>query len=232
MSDLEVDQPQLFDILRKANGRRPKRYKGRVPARKARFTPKVKKLKLSIRQPAAVQPTPSDTADQGQRDLHFVAQSSFHPRVFQGAPRSSLSSIGPNFNPSSSTSELVRANNHQVAMFQVNIPARGYHITPSQNPKRRTIFEEPLYTNDGDFPMVNRTSELVRKNLVAPMWSELSVEDDLARHGQQFPTHTEEAMEVVDSKKVEVRNDLKDDRDILLDDEHCEMDMNIDSTGR
>lgn len=79
--------------------------------------------------------------------------------------------------------------------------------------------------------MVNRTYELVRKNLVAPTWSELPFEDDLACHGQQLPTNTEETMEAVDSEMTELLND--DANDPLFDDmEHFDMDINVDSTGR
>ena len=112
---------------------------------------------------------------------------------------------------------------------------RGFHVTPSQNPKRRTIFEEPQYTDDGDFPMVNRTSELVRKNPAAPTWSELPREDDLARYDQQLPTHTEEPMEGVDSEVAEVAevlSYLNNDPDDLFDDIHFEVDMNVDGTGK
>lgn len=82
--------------------------------------------------------------------------------------------------------------------------------------------------------MVNRTYELVRKNLVAPTWSELPFEGDIACHGQQLPTNTEETMEAVDSEMTELLNDLKDDaNDPLFDDiEHFDMDMNVDGTGR
>ena len=80
--------------------------------------------------------------------------------------------------------------------------------------------------------MVTRTYELVRKNVVAPTWSELPFEDDLARHShQQLPTDTEETMEAVDSEMAEVVNDLKDDADDPIDEESA-MIMNVDSTRR
>jgi hypothetical protein len=237
MSDLEVDEPQLFDILKKAKGRRPKRFRGRVPTRKVQTTFKVKRLKLRIQRPAGVPPEPSNVANQKQQEYHFVqvpaGQTSYHPSVFQGASqRSSLNSVGSYLDPLSSTPESVQASNRQVSVFQVNIPERGYHITSSQNPKRRTIFEEPQYTDDGYYPMVNRTYELVRKNAVAPMWSRLQPEDDPARHGQQLPMNTGEAMEANEFEMAEVLDYLKDSPDDPFDDMHFEMDTNEDGTSK
>ena len=238
MSDLEVDVPKPFNALKKVKGKRPKKYKSRerVLTRKARSTSKVKRLKLCVQQPAGIPPILSNTANQEQQEHHFVpaTQASFPPSVFQGTPlRGSRIPIGPDFSVSSSASELMQANNRRVSMFQVNIPERGYHVAPSQNPKRRTIFEEPQYTDNGDFPMVNRTYELVRKNLVAPMWSELPLEDDLPRHDQQLPTHTEESMEADGCPEMaEALSYLKDDPDDLFGDAHLEMDMDVDSTGK
>jgi len=237
MSDLEVDEPQLFDISKKTKRKRSKGYKKKVPTKKAQTTSKAKMLKLCIQQPAGVPPIPSTIANQKQQEHHFVrvpaGQASFHPSVFQDAPHcSSLISIGPSLDLSSNASELVQPNNRQVLMFQVNIPERGYHITPSQNPKRRTIFEEPQYTDDSEYPMVNRTYELVRNNLVAPTWSELRLEDHPARHDQQLPIHTGETVESNDSEMAEVLSYLKDDPDDLFDDAHFEMDMNEGSTGK
>ena len=104
-------------------------------------------------------------------------------------------------------------------MFQVNIPERGYVIRPSQNPKRRTIFEEPQYTDDGDYPMVNRTYELVRKKTVGPMWSELHPEND-----QQLPMHTGEPIEPIEANGTEMA--------AVFSYVDFEMDMNEDGTGK
>ena len=228
MSDLELIEPQLFNTLKKTKGKRAKKYKRKVLTRKAQSTFKVKKLKLCV--PAHAPPIASKITNQKQ-EHHFVqvqdGETSFHPSVFQGAPRrSSLISIGSDHDLSPGTSNLVQGNTRQVSMFQVNIPERGYVIAPSQNPKRRTIFEEPEYTNDGDYPMVTRTYELVRKNVVAPMWSELHVEDD-----QQLPMRTGEPMEANNTETAEMLSYLKDDPDDLFDDMDFEMHMNEDSTG-
>lgn len=227
MSDLEVNEPQLFDILKKTKGKRAKKYKRRGLTRKAQSTLKVKKLKLCV--PARALPIPSKVANQNQ-EHHFVqvqdGGTSFPPSFFQGVPQRSLITNGSNLDLSSSTSNLVQGNNRRVSMFQVNIPERGYVITPSQDPKRRTIFEEPEYTDDGDFPMVTRTYELVRKNVVAPMWSEVHFEDD-----QQLPMRTGEPMEANNPETAEVLGYLKDDLDDLFDDMDFGMDMNEGSMG-
>ena len=231
MSDMEVNQPQLFDVLKKTKRTKPKKYKGRVLTRKAQPTFIVKKVRLCVRQPAGIPHIPSRIANQEQQEddsLEIPAgQTSFHPRVFQGAPqRSSLISSSPNLDLSSSPSELVQKVNQKVSMFQVNIPERGYLITPSQNPKRRVVFEEPQYTDNSEYPMVNRTYELVRQNLVAPMWSEPHLGDD-----QQLPMCTGEPMEASGSEMADGFSYLKD-LDSLFDDEDVEMGMNEDNTGK
>ena len=228
MSDLEVNEPQLFDVSKKTTRTKAKKYKGRVLTREAQPTFKVKKVKLRVQQPAGVPHIPSRIADQEQQEddcLQVPAgQTSFHPRVFQGTPRRpSIISAGPD---SSSPSELVQRINRKVSMFQVNVPERGYVITPSQNPKRRVIFEEPQYTDNCEYPMVNRTYELVRKNPVAPMWSELHLGDD-----QQLPMCTGEPMEPSGSEMAEGLNYLQD-LDSLFDDMDVEMRMNEDNTGK
>lgn len=225
MSDLEVNELQLFKKLKKAKRKQTKRSKGRPPTRKVQLASRVKRLKLRVQQPAS---TPTVLSD--AHHLASAARASFLPSVFQ--LRSSLTSIGPNPSLSSSVSESVHANNHQAPMFQVNIPERGYHITPSQNPKRRTIFELPQYTDNGNFSIVNRTNELVQKNMVAPIWSDLPFENDLASHDQQLPTRLEEPTEAVDSEMAEVLSYLLDDADDVFSDANLDMDMNEDGAGK
>lgn len=228
MSDLEVNEPQLFNTLKKAKRKHTKRSKGRRLTRKVQPAPKVKRLKLRIQQPASIPTTLSN-----DHHLAPAAQASFPPSIFQGPPlRSSLPSIGPSPNLSSSVSELAHANKHQVSMFQVNIPERGYHITPSQNPKRRTIFEAPQYTDNGNFSIVNRTYELVQKNVVPPTWSALPLENDLASHDQQLPAHSEEPTELFDSEMAEVASYLLDEADDLFFGANFDVDMNEDGASK
>ncbi len=232
MSDLEVNEPQLFDVSKKTTQKRPKKYKGRVHTRKAQPTFKVKRLKLSVEQPADVPPIRSRMANQRQQEIeqetHFpqipAGQTSFPPSVFQGASqRSSIVSIDSNLDLSPSPPELVQEANWQVPMFQVDIPERGYNIAPSQTPKGRTKFEESRYSDVGEYPMVNRTRERIRKNWVAPMRSELHLEDD-----QQLPMRMGEPMEASGSDMLDYLNDLDD----LFSDKDVEMDMNEDNMGK
>lgn len=223
MSDLEVNEPQLFDGLKKTTRKWPKKYKGRVHTRKAQPTSKVKKLTLRNEPAVGVPSIRSRMAMQKQQESeqeshdHFPAgQTSFPPRVFQGAQQ--RSSIGSNLDHSSSASELVQEANRRS--FQATIPERGYNIAPSQNPKRSTKFEHPKYLDVGEYPMVNRTSERIRNNLGAPMGSELHLEDD-----QQSPMRTGEPIEASDSEMFDY---LKYD---LFGDE-VEMGMNEDNTGK
>lgn len=230
MSDLEVNEPQLFDVSKKTTRTKPKKYRGRVYTRKAQPIFTVKKVKLRVQQPAGVPQIPSRIASQEEEDdwLQVPAgQTSFHPRVFQSAPQcSSRISSDPDLDLSSSPSELVQKINRKVSMFQVNIPERGYVVTPSQNPKRRVVFEEPQYTDNCEYPMVNRTYELVRQNPVAPMWSELHLGDD-----QRLPMCTGEPMEASGSEIADGFSYLKD-LDYLFDDVDVEMGTNEDNTSK
>jgi hypothetical protein len=217
MTDLEVDEPQLFNMLKKATRKRQKRHRRRVPARKVQSISKIKQLKLRVQQPASMCFHQSSQTLLTKK-VRRVTLCSSNSNVVPSAVRPFLISNGFNLNPSSSASELAQINHRPASMFRVDIPARGYHITASQNPKRRTIFEEPQYTDDGDFPMVTRTSELVRKNLVGPLWRELSLERDIVHHDRQPSTQTEDPMDEVDSEMAEVLSYLKTDSDDLFDD--------------
>jgi hypothetical protein len=183
MSDLEVSEPQLFAIFKKAKGKRAKKYRRPVLPRNRQSTFKVKKLKLRIQQ--AGPPIPQ------QEDHFFPEGTSLHPSMLHCS--SSL--------------------NQPVTMFRVNIPAYGYTIKPSQNPRGQVVYEEPIYTNSFQYPLVNRTHEAVWKNTVPPMWGERHLEDE------------RQSGEPIEASGSEMLSYLR------VDDEDLEMDTNEDSTG-
>ena len=235
MSDLEVNEPQLFDVLKKTTRKRPKRYKGKVHTRKAQPKSKVKKLTLRNEQAAGVSPIRSRMANPNQQEseqeTHFLpvpaGQTSFPPGVFQGAQQpSSLISVGPNLDVSSSVSELVEKANWKAPVFSVNIPERFWGISPSREPKNKTKYEESRYTDGGEYPMVNRTHERLRKNQVAPIWSKPHPEDGpiWSKLHLEDDRQLREPMETSD---FEMLNYLEDD---LFGD--VEMGMNEDNTGK